>query len=325
MTELVAEKDFIKGKSKATIEKIINGGILTVEDLAREIPVKLAERAGIGDSTAEEAIKEAIRMIDRGYITGKQLHDEMQSRTRLTTGSREVDALLGGGLESETTTEVIGSNAIGKTQLMHMLAVNAQLPLEEGGLDGKVVWVDTEDTFRPDRIKQICMARGYDYEKFLSGILVAKAFNSRHQQVLIENLNAECKRNNVKLVIVDSMIAHLRGEYLGRGTLAGRQNVLGDMLQELGKLVQSQRITVVYTNQVMDDPSVMYGRSEKATGGNIMGHAATTRIHIRKGRKTIRIAELVKSPYLPWGQAPFIIDEYGVRDTEGNRDETEES
>lgn len=320
LTEL--EPGILIGPKETTIEKIKKVGILTVEDLAIQTPSQLAERSGIGKDTAENAIRKALDHISRGYITGKQLHSELAERTRLTTGSTELDTLLGGGIESETTTEIIGEKGTGKTQICHTLAVLAQLSLEEGGLAGKVAWIDTEDTFRPDRIEQIATALSLDVDAILNGILRWKAITTLDQKRAVEALAKLCHTTDIKLVIVDSMMAHLRSEYLGRGTLAERQHLLNDMLHKLSGLSQTWKLTTVYTNQVMDNPAIMYGNPIKPVGGHIMGHAATTRVFLRKtvkrGKATY-IAKLVKSPYLPDGEALFVVDKYGVRDTEKNR------
>lgn len=323
LTEL--EDNIIQGTSNDTLKKIRSAGIHTVEALSVQLPKDLAEKAHIGDDTAEKAIRTALNMVTRGFVTGKQLHAEMGGRTRLTTGSQALDNLLGGGIESGTTTEVIGEEGSGKTQLMHCLAVLAQLPLEQGGLDGEVVWIDTESTFRPDRIQEIATSRGLDPDKTLGSIHIGEAVTSQHQKLLVDDLTELCFEHNIKLIIVDSMMAHLRGEYLGRGMLAARQNLLNNILQNIEKIVRNnKKIVAVYTNQVMDDPGKIYGNPEKAAGGHIMGHAATTRLHIRRGRREVRLVSLKKSPYRPDGEAPVIIDEYGIRDTEKNRSEDDE-
>jgi DNA repair protein RadA len=326
LTEL--EVGILKGVQSTTIEKIRKSGIHTVEDLATQTPPHLSERASIGKDTAENAIGRALDRVSRGYVTGKQLHDELMTRTRLTTGSSELDTLLGGGIESETTTEVIGEKGSGKTQICHTLAVLAQLPIAEGGLNGEVAWIDTEDTFRADRIMQIAGSLGLNPTETLAKIHTWKALTSHHQRLGVEALAGLCHIFDIKLVIVDSMMAHLRSEYLGRGTLAERQHILNDILHKLSNVSQTWELTAVYTNQVMDDPGKMYGNPTKAVGGHIMGHAATTRVFLRKTKrdgKPVHIAKLMKSPYLPDGEAPFVVDEYGVRDTEKVRKEREKN
>jgi DNA repair protein RadA len=310
------EPGTLTGVTAPTIEKIKKAGVHTLEALAGQTPKHLSEIAGIGKDTAEKAINKALTVIGRGYITGKQLYDELQMRTRLSTGAKELDTLLGGGIESETTTEFAGKEGSGKTQICHMLAVQAQRPLEEGGLGAEVGWIDTEDTFRPDRIVEIATALGLEPMVVLSRIHRWKAYNTQDQRKAIEALGTLCHEKDVKLIIVDSMMAHLRSEFLGRGMLSERQNVLGDMLQKLAKICRTYNITAVYTNQVMDNPAIMYGNPEKAIGGHVMGHAATTRVHLRRGKGELRIASLKKSPYLPDGEARFKVTEKGVENVE---------
>lgn len=320
LTPLTA--DMLPRTSAPTVEKILEAGITTLEDLSRQNPKLLVKQTGMGEDTASRAINTAIRLVSDGYITGTQLHEKIKDRNRLSMGSKELDKLLGGGIEEQTTTEIAGKNGSGKTQVCHMLAIMAQLPLSEGGLEGKVAWIDTEGTFRPERILEICEARELNGGKLLDGILYAEAYHSAHQKILIESLSEQCVEHNVKLVIVDSMMAHLRSEYIGRGMLGERQHLLGDILQRLSKIAQVHKLTVIYTNQMMDDPAALFQKAAgKAVGGNIMGHAATTRMEIRKGRREQRIVGLTKSPYLPEGEAVIRITEAGVEDVEGYDDE----
>jgi len=313
---IALEPGVIKGVTEPTIKKIIAAGVRSVEDLASQTTKQLSERAGIGKDTAENAISKALSMVGRGYITGKQLFDELQGRTRLSTGSTELDTLLGGGIESETTTEFAGKEGSGKTQICHMLAVMAQRSIEEGGLGSEVAWIDTEDTFRADRIVEIATVLEMEPMTVLSHIHRWKAANTPDQTKAVEMLGTLCHERNVKLIIVDSMMGHLRAEFLGRGMLSERQNVLGDILQKIAKICRTYQVTAVYTNQVMDNPAVLYGNPEKAVGGHIMGHAATTRVHLRRGKGPLRIASLKKSPYLPDGEARFKVTEGGIEDVE---------
>jgi DNA repair protein RadA len=315
--QITIEEGVIAGSTWSSMKKVVASGINTVGDLARQTPTTLAEQSGVGKDTCEGYISTALKMIDEGYITGDQLWDRLKNRLKLTTGSRAVDMILQGGIEENTTTEVSGENGSGKTQLMHMLAILAQQPISEGGLGGKVVWIDTENTFRPDRINQICMSRGFDTLTMLKGVLYEEAYHSKHQQDIVAKLPRMCHDHDIKLVIVDSMMAHLRSEYIGRANLAARQNILGDILQRLGKVAQNHKLTVVYTNQVMDRP-VAYGNPQTAIGGHIMGHASTLRLHIRKGRQGSRVMVLKKSPFLPEAEAVFLITEKGIEDTPAN-------
>jgi len=316
------EPGILEGVTQPTINKFRKAGITTVDALSRQVAKDIADKAGMGEPTAKKAILKAQTLIENGFITGDMLRDKRSSRTRLTTSVEEIDWILKGGIESETITEIAGENGAGKTQVCHQFAVNAQLPVEDGGLDGNVAWIDSEDTFRPERILEICEARGYDGEEMLKNIYHGLAMNVPHQKRLIEQLYQIIPENNIKLVIVDSIIAHLRGEYLGRGNLSPRQNELGSMLQTLLKVAQSTKTTVIYTNQMISSPDP-YKKSEKPTGGNVMGHRATMRTEIRKGRKGTRIFEITKSAYIGDSAAAFVITKAGIDDTEDYKKDKE--
>jgi len=323
----------LKGTTWSTVQKIIRSGINTVGDLARQVPSQLAEQSGVGVDTCEKYISIALEMISEGVITAEQYWEKIKNRRKLTTGSTAVDEILRsdddrergvpGGIEAQVITEVAAKKGMGKTQLMHMLAVNAQLPVEHGGLGGTVAWIDTENTFRPDRIAQICKHRGYDETKMLRGIFYEKVYSSEHQLLIISKLPKLCYDHNIKLVIVDSMIAQMRSEYIGREMLARRQQLLGDILERLSKISQSHGLTVIYTNQVMDKPTP-YGDPVEAVGGNIMGHKAVLRLFIRQGRQGARIMRVTKSPYLPEYEAQFIITEAGIEDAPSKKEKRED-
>ncbi|GAB6136582.1 DNA repair and recombination protein RadA [Thermococcus prieurii] len=205
------------------------------------------------------------------------------------------------------------------TQLAHTLAVMVQKPPEEGGLGGSVIWIDTENTFRPERIRQIAEARGLDPDETLKNIYVARAFNSNHQMLLVEKAEEIIKEKAstdrpVKLLVVDSLMAHFRSEYVGRGTLAERQQKLAKHLSDLHRLADLYDIAVFVTNQVQAKPDAFFGDPTRPVGGHILAHSATLRIYLRKGKAGKRVARLIDSPHLPEGEAVFRITERGVED-----------
>lgn len=205
------------------------------------------------------------------------------------------------------------------TQLAHTLAVLVQKPPEEGGLNGSVIWIDTENTFRPERIKQIAENRGMDPEEVLKNIYVARAFNSNHQMLLVEKAEEIIKQKAasdrpVKLLVVDSLTGHFRSEYVGRGTLAERQQKLAKHLADLHRLANLYDIAVFVTNQVQARPDAFFGDPTRPIGGHILAHSATVRVYLRKGKAGKRIARLIDSPHLPEGEAAFTITEKGIED-----------
>jgi DNA repair protein RadA len=313
ITELDAK---MVGISKETLDKMAAAGVTSLQALSGQKAKTLSELSGVGEDTLEKAINKAIKLTSMGFITGEQLQQQRSERTHLHTGSYALDAIISkvGGIESQTTTEIIGAGAIGKTQIAHTLMVLAQQPIENKGLGGDVAIIDSEDTFRPDRIKEIAEARGFDPVATLTGIHWALAKNSDHQKLLINQLYELIPLHNIKLVIVDSMMGNLRSEYIGRGTLSNRQGELADMLKTLLNVALNMKVTVVYTNQVVSDPSIMFGNADKPAGGNIMGHAAGTRLQLRRGREGVRIAKLIDSLSMQEAEAPFIISEKGIED-----------
>jgi DNA repair protein RadA len=296
--------------------KLDAAGIYDLMGLAVMGPSDLAELAGVGNAVARKAIQAARNMMNLGFTDGMEFDKKRKDIRYITTGSDNFNDLLGGkGVESRAITEAYGAFGSGKTQLGLTLAVNAQLPVEAGGANGKSVYIDTEGTFRPDRIRQISEAVGANSEKVLKNILVARAFNSDHQILLIDKVNELIKDGEpIKLVVIDSLTAHFRAEFAGRGQLADRQQRLNRYLHNLMKLAEQHNIAVYVTNQVMSNPAMMFGDPTTAIGGNIVGHASTYRIYLRRGKAGSRVAKLIDSPNLPDNEAQFFVTEAGVRD-----------
>jgi DNA repair protein RadA len=240
---------------------------------------------------------------------------------KCSTGSKNLDKLLGGGIETQALTEFIGEFGSGKTQACLMFSIVCQLPPEKGGLGGNAVYIDTEGTFMPERVFQIANALGLDPHQTLANIFLARAYNSSHQALLIEHLPKFCPENNVKLVVVDSMISHFRGEYMGREHLSERQQELNSQLHRLLRLTEAFNLSVVVTNQVQANPTAFFGDPNKPAGGNVMAHACTHRIYLRKGGKGTRLATILDSPSLPEGKVRFKITEKGIEDAQDSGEE----
>ena len=197
------------------------------------------------------------------------------------------------------------------------LAVRVQLPVEQGGANGKAVFIDTEGTFRPARVKQIVEALGANADKALKNIFVARAFNSDHQMLLLEKVTEMIKNGEpIKILIIDSLTAHFRAEFAGRGQLADRQQKLNRYLHDLMKLAETYNIAVYVTNQVMANPAQMFGDPTTPIGGNIVGHASTYRLYLRRGKQGSRVAKLIDSPNLPENEIVYYVNAGGVSDKE---------
>ncbi|MDP2925627.1 MAG: DNA repair and recombination protein RadA [Nanoarchaeota archaeon] len=308
----------LPGIGPAAIEKLEAAGIYDLMGIAVLGPKELSEMAGLGEAIARKAIQASRKMMDLGFQDGLEFAEKREEIFHITTGSKELDNLLGGrGVETKAITEAFGSYGSGKTQLGLSLAVNVQMPIEKGGAEGKAVYIDTEGTFRPERIRQIAESKGANPENVLKNILVARAFNSDHQILLVDKIGEMINNGEpVRIVIVDSLTAHFRAEFSGRGQLADRQQKLNKYLHNLMKIAEQHNLAIYVTNQVMTNPAMMFGDPTIAIGGNIVGHASTFRMYIRKGKKSSRVVKLIDSPNLPDNECIFFVGRKGVSDEE---------
>jgi DNA repair protein RadA len=326
-TEIKKEVDEVSDEPKLTdipgigpgiASKLEAAGVYDLMGLAVMSPPALAEMAGVGEAVARKAIQAARSMMKLGFTDGVEFAKRREDVAHISTGSVNLNNLLGGrGIETKAITEAYGAFGSGKTQLGLTLAVNVQLPKEQGGADGKAVYIDTEGTFRPERIRQIAEGIGAVPEKVLKNVLVARAFNSDHQILLLDRITEMIKEGEpIKLVVIDSLTAHFRAEFAGRGQLADRQQKLNRYLHNLMKLAEQHNLAVYVTNQVMVNPAMMFGDPTTAIGGNIVGHASTFRMYFRRGKQGSRVAKLIDSPNLPDNECQFYVTVKGLRDEE---------
>jgi len=300
-----------------TIKKLADAGITTMEQLAYTTPRELVDLTGIGIDTAEKAIALSYLIASPGYITAEELHNKQVGKPKCSTGSEEFDRILGGGIQVGAITELIGEYASAKTQTCFTLSVIAP-HMELGGFGKDVVYIDTEGTFETERVMQIAEARGVPKDEALRHIIWARAYSSNHQVTLIDHLDKIISENDICMIIVDSMMAHLRSEYLGRAMLAERQQKLGKMLGKLLRIASGNNVAVVLTNQVISTPDSFYGGDpNKPTGGNIMAHACTYRVKFQKGRKNTRLVQVIDSSWLPDEKIRIAITEKGIEDADG--------
>ncbi|MGC9069527.1 MAG: DNA repair and recombination protein RadA [Thermoprotei archaeon] len=275
--------------------------------------VEVGEGKGEEERKEKFTIESHIKKLGIEFMTAKEFLEERRKVGVISTGSKAIDNLLFGGVETRALTEIIGEFGSGKTQLCHQLAVNVQLPREKGGLEGKAVYIDTEGSFRPERIVQMAEAKGLDPDNTLKNILYARAYNSYHQEMLAESLEKKIFKENIRLIIIDSLVSHYRSEYLGREHLVVRQQRLNKHIHMLLRFADDQNVAIVVTNQVVASPTQF--ETEHPVGGNIIAHGSTYRIFIRKGRDNTRIARIIDSPLHPEAEAPFIITKEGIKDT----------
>ena len=293
-------------------------GILSVESLAMTPIRDLKKVTGMGETSILRSVRRAQEVTFKdNFRTAADIHEERKNTVKyLTTGSEAFDELLGGGIETKSTTEIAGANGAGKTQVCEQLAINVQLPESEGGLNGNTLYFDTEETLRSTRLSQMAVAKGLDVDKALHNITVAGCYTSDHQILLVKRCDDIIESRNIKLVVVDGLMTHFRNEYIGRESLGPRQQALNQHIKKLKSLAKTFDVAIVVTNQAIANPSG-YGSPLIAAGGNIMGHGPTTRIFLKRPRTMgpDRIAELKKSPCLPSGQVSFKITDNGVEDS----------
>jgi DNA repair protein RadA len=304
----------LEGVGPATAKRLAEAGFTSLESIAMSTPSELAVYAGISEAVAQKIIQAARSKLNIDVMSAYDFYQQRKAVQRITTGSKALDELLGGGVETQSITEIYGPYGSGKTQFCHQMAVTVQLDEEKGGLGRGAMYIDTEGTFRPERILQIAERFKLDPEHTLKNILYARAFTSDHQMIVTERAESYIKERDIGLIIVDSLISHFRGEYVGRETLAERQQKLNKYLHKLLRLALGYNMAVIVTNQVVADPTAFFGDPNKPAGGHVLGHGVTARLYIKRGKKDRRVIKLVKSPYLPEGTVEVAITQGGIED-----------
>ena len=304
----------ISGIGPATAKKLEEAGFGDLKAIATISVGELAEIAEISEAKAKKIIAVAKSQADLGFETADKFLEKRKEVGRLTTGSKAFDKLLNGGLETQSIIECFGEWGSGKSQIGMQLCVNVQLPVDKGGLNSGALVIDSEHTFRPERIIQMAKTMGLDPIKVLKNIIIAKAYTSDDQMLIAEQAQEMVRGKNIKLVVVDSLTSLFRSEYTGRGTLASRQQKLNRHLSTLHKLADLNNLVVYVTNQVMANPQMFFGDPTRPIGGHILGHSSTFRIYLRKSKAEKRIARLIDSPNLPDGEAVFKVTEGGIGD-----------
>ncbi|KAF5956500.1 hypothetical protein HYC85_003725 [Camellia sinensis] len=314
------------GIASLDIKKLKDAGLCTVESVAYSPRKELLQIKGISEAKVDKIIEAGMfsqfvvvssKLIPLGFTSASQLHAQRLEIIQLTSGSRELDKVLEGGIETGSITEIYGEFRSGKTQLCHTLCVTCQLPLDQGGGEGKAMYIDAEGTFRPQRLLQIADRFGLNGADVLENVAYARAYNTDHQSRLLLEAASMMVETRFALMIVDSATALYRTDFSGRGELSARQMHLAKFLRSLQKLADEFGVAVVITNQVVaqvDGSAIFAGPQIKPIGGNIMAHASTTRLALRKGRGEERICKVISSPCLAEAEARFQISAEGVTD-----------
>jgi len=315
------EIDNIEGVGPVTKQKLIEAGIHTIMDLLVRGPLGVSDATGLDVDKATSICNRArtklveLGVLEKDFVTATEIYKKRQSIERISTGTNSLDDLLGGGIETQAITEIYGEYGTGKTQICHTLCVMVQMPRNKGGLEAGAIYIDTEGTFRPERIYRIAEMRDLDPNEALENVVVAKAYNSAHQELIIEDVGPIIDKTGARLLIVDSAVAHYRAEFLGRGTLAGRQQRLNKFMHLLLRIAETYNVAAVATNQIQASPDTYFGDPFRPTGGHVVAHTSTYRIYLKRSGKN-RIARMVDSPYHAEREVLFHLTEKGVEDAD---------
>ena len=297
------------------IKLLMEAGFYTVESVAHATKKAVLAAKGISEIKAGKIMEECAKLCPMGFARAAEMHASRKDMVYITTGAKELDQMLGGGIETGSITELFGEFRTGKTQLCHTLCVACQLPLAQGGGEGMALYIDTEGTFRPERLRTIAERYGLDPDDVLDNVAVARAFNSDHQTKLLTQASAMMAENRFAVVVVDSATALYRTDYQGRSELAERQQHLGRFLRALQNMAEEFGVAVVVTNQVVANVDGMaMADPRKPIGGHIMAHASTTRLSFRKGKGEQRIVKVYDSPCLPEAECIIGVYSEGIND-----------
>ncbi|MGM5483843.1 MAG: DNA repair and recombination protein RadA [Nanobdellota archaeon] len=301
----------IPGVGPSTAEKLKESGFDNIVSIAVATIGEVVDAVGVSESSARKMINFCRNKANMGFESGEEVYGRRQKITKIKSGAEDLDELLGGGFETGAIIECFGEYGSAKTQIAHVLCVQIQKQFP----GSYAVYIDTEKTFRPERIIQLAKGADLDPEDVLKHIKVAKAYNSDHQMLLGEKVEELITKDNfnINLVVVDSLTSQFRSEYVGRGTLSGRQQKINKHMSTLSKIADVHNICVYVTNQVMSKPDQFFGDPTAAIGGHIVAHNSTFRLYLRKGKKGTRVAKLVDSPNLPDGEAIFVVESGGIK------------
>jgi DNA repair protein RadA len=316
--EAIFEIDTLNDIGPATKTSLKEAGFRSIKDLVIRGPIDIAEATGIAIEKCillcnrAREILEDIGVLDKPFTTANEIYEKRKLEYRISTGSKNLDELLDGGIETRAITELYGEYGTGKTQICHTLCVTVQQSKAEDNIS-RALYIDTENTFRPERIASIASARKIDPSIALENVIVAKAYNSSHQEFIIQESPNVINLHNIKIMIVDSIVSHYRAEFLGRSVLSERQQRINRLLHILLRIAETCKIAVVITNQIQSSPDAIFGDPNKATGGNVMAHTSTYRLYLKKAGKN-RIARMVDSPYHLEREILFALNEQGIGD-----------
>lgn len=322
--------DGVPGLGPVSKKRLVDFGIQSMAQIFSELTItELAEITGMDKAKAVDAFAFIRKtMTEHGQLTkmqmtAKEILDYRKALPRLKTGCSSFDELFAtehhpdGGLESNSITELYGANGSGKTQISHILTLNTLLEYP----DSVTAYIDTETTFRPERIIEMAKHRKIEdeeIEKILNRIIVLNVNQADLQIVAVSNVNSMLStKTNIKLIVVDSLTARFRDGFHGRGNTGTKSQKLGKMLHMLGSIAETWKIPIIGVNQIYNSPDTVFGDPDIPYGGNIVGHTVVTRVKLEKvGKGNKRRARVIKSSYIDKNEGLFYIKSSGIDSNE---------
>lgn len=310
------EFDDLKSITGNIVSQLRKAGVKTVEALAMKTRDELKQiLKGVSEDKIRDIQIEVWRKMGYWFTSASNLSEARKDELTFPTGCQALDGLLEGGVRTRAITEFAGEYGSGKTECLLTLLAETLAK----NVSYTAIYFDSEESFTEKRLIQIAKSRGHDPEEILKKILYVPVWHTQHFMESVNWADSLIKDRNVKLILVDSIIAPLRAEYVGREVLWHRQQLLNEILRNLLNYAKAFNLAVVVTNQVVANPNAVFNMDpvtqQLPTGGNILAHNAETRIHLRKAAQgPVRIARLIDSSWLPPGECVFRITEKGIED-----------
>lgn len=320
MTDLEA----VPGVGPSVAKKLRQALVTTAELLAVQNPTDLREKTALGEGICEKVVRAARKEVGKfGFRSGLEIEQELASKPFLKTGLEQLDCTLMGGVEQGSILELYGPARGGKTMWCSHLAVRVQLPIEQGGLEGRVLWLDTEKSFTPRTIRAIAHRFGLDPDIALGNISRARVVLAAQIMELFETVPQMCAENNYKLVIVDSLTSLFRAEYIGLDALKTRQQEINGILNQMRRVAAATDAVFAYTNQVMAGIGGYVSIPNLPVGGHIISHASDYRFYTRAKKGGVRVLELQDNAGLPEFSMELFVGWGGFFGSAEERAETE--
>ncbi|KAG5401648.1 hypothetical protein IGI04_016255 [Brassica rapa subsp. trilocularis] len=335
--KLIGEMDLHKRISNIFAAR----NIITAKDALSMTEFELMELLDVGMKEIQSAVKLISQAASPPCLSARSLLEQKVEKEYLSghlpTHLKGLDSALCGGIPFGVLTELVGPPGIGKSQFCMKLALSASFPKAYGGLDGRVIYIDVESKFSSRRViemglksfPEVFHLKGMAQEMAGRILVLRPTSLSDFTQSSIQELKESILKNQVKLLVIDSMTALLSGE--NKPGAQRQQHQLGWHISFLKSLAEFARIPIVVTNQVRSqnrDETSQYSFQAKlkdgfqehtrtydshlvAALGINWAHAVTIRL-VLESKSGQRIIKVAKSPMSPPLAFPFHITSAGI-------------